>query len=70
MGEKVFVEKGRVRLIGDHRDIGVSVEHRKAVWAWCEDNGITVHYQGTLATTDLWRVPNEQQRGWFMLRWT
>lgn len=69
MGTKVFAEKGRVRLVGDQRDIGVGSAYRRDVWDWCNANHIEVEYQGTLSHIDLWRVRDEQQRMWFLLRW-
>jgi len=69
MSTKVFAEKGRVRLVGDERDIGVPTWHRDAVWKWCEDSSIKLEYQGTLKGIDLWRIKNEKHRMWFRLRW-
>jgi hypothetical protein len=28
-----------------------------------------VTYEGSLAGIDLWRVKNDEQRSWFVLRW-
>lgn len=69
MASKVFAEKGRVKLIGDERDIGIVSNYREDVWAWCHANGIELEYQGTLGGTDLWRIRDEKQRLWFALRW-
>lgn len=69
MGTKVFAEKGRVKLIGDERDIGVATWYRDEVWNWCADKGIGLEYQGTLQGIDLWRVRDEKHRMWFVLRW-
>ena len=69
MASKVFAEKGRVKLIGDERDIGIVSNYREDVWAWCHANGIEFEYQGTLGNTDLWRIKDEKQRLWFALRW-
>ena len=69
MGTKVFAEKGRLKLIGDERDIGVATWWRDAVWRWCDENSIAIEYQGTLAGYDVWRVKDEPQRAWFVLRW-
>lgn len=69
MASKVFAEKGRVKLIGDERDIGIVSNYREDVWAWCHANGIELEYQGTLGNTDLWRIKDEKQRLWFALRW-
>lgn len=70
MGQQVFAEKGRVKLIGDSRDIAVSYKLRADVWDWCQDNDIDVNYQGSLAGVDLWRVVDEKHRMWFALRWS
>ncbi len=69
MNTRVFAEKGRVKLVGDERDIGIVSNYRKDVWAWCDANKIDLEYQGTLANIDVWRIKDEEQRAWFMLRW-
>lgn len=69
MVTRVFAEKGRVRLIGDERDIGIVSNYREDVWAWCDANNINLEYQGTLGKMDLWRVRDERQRVMFLLRW-
>ena len=69
MGTKVFAEKGRVKLIGDERDVGVAKELRNDVLTWCDDNDIVFLFQGSMAGTDVWRVKDEPQRAWFVLRW-
>lgn len=69
VGQKIFAAKGRVQLVGDPRDIAVDAGQRQDVWDWCHQNNITPEYQGTLAHTDLWRVRDERQRAWFVLRW-
>ena len=69
MGTRVFAEKGRVKLIGDERDIGIVSNYREDVWAWCDANNINLEYQGTLGKMDLWRVRDERQRVMFLLRW-
>ena len=70
MASKVFAEKGRVKLIGDERDIGIVSNYRKDVWTWCHANGIELEYQGSLEGTDLWRIKDEKHRMWFLLRWS
>lgn len=69
MASKIFAEKGRVKLVGDSRDIAVPYEKRKQVWNWCYENNVTVTYEGSLAGIDLWRVKDDEQRLWFTLRW-
>lgn len=56
-------------LWGDFDDIAVPHSKRQDVYEWCGQNKITVEYQGTLGGTDVWRVRDEEQRAWFMLRW-
>lgn len=70
MGAKIFAEKGRVKLVGDERDIAVVSNYREDVWSWCDKNNINLEYQGTLGHTDLWRVRDEAQRVLFLLRWS
>lgn len=69
MTSTIFAVKGRVKLVGDSRDIAVPYDKRKQVWNWCYENNINVTYEGSLAGIDLWRVKDEQQRSWFALRW-
>ena len=69
MASKIFAEKGRVKLVGDSRDIAVPYDQRKQVWNWCHENNITVTYEGSLAGIDLWRIKDETHRIWFALRW-
>lgn len=66
----VHVKKGRVSLTGDSRGILTPSEKRSDVWLWAQENNITIEYQGTLSKTDLWYVKNEQDRIWFVLRWS
>lgn len=71
VGTKQFAQDARgYVLMGDERDIGVATWDRDAVWTWCENNGINIEYQGTLAGTDVWRVRDEKQRVMFILRWS
>lgn len=70
MTSKIFAVKGRVKLVGDSRDIAVLYDRRNQVWNWCQENDISVTYEGSLAGIDLWRIKDEQQRMWFALRWS
>jgi CRISPR/Cas system CMR subunit Cmr4 (Cas7 group RAMP superfamily) len=56
-------------FMSDERDIATPVSKRQEVYAWAGANGITVEYQGSLGGFDVWRVRDEQQRAWFLLRW-
>jgi len=70
MARKEFAQDARgYVLMGDERDIAVSFSHRQEVYDWAGENGIAIEYQGTLASTDVWRVRDEQQRVMFILRW-
>ena len=68
-GTKVFAEKGRVKLIGDERDIATPYIRRQEVHAWAAENKIIVEYQGSMGGTDVWRIRDDQHRAWFALRW-
>lgn len=79
MAERIFMERDRLTLRGDDRDIMLPAESKKAVLKWCRRNRIQIecplnkdneqiarHYFGV----NLWRVKDEQQRMWFMLKWS
>lgn len=74
MGTKVFARRGELELVSDDRDVMVDWNRRLDVWAWCEENGIEFEYSDSAHVTkhfgvDLWRIKNDQQRVWFMLKW-
>lgn len=77
MAQKVFREYKEFRLISDERDIMVPCEHRRAVIAWCDANGIEATVTAPSMSfwcertfgVNLWRVQDEQQRVAFALRW-
>jgi hypothetical protein len=79
MAEKIFLERDRFTLRGDDRDIMVPVQYRKEVLLWCRQNNINFElplskdqqeivkqYFGV----NIWRVRDEQQRMWFVLKWS
>lgn len=66
--EFVYDTRGYV-FVSDSRDIAVAYTERSNVWAWAHDNGIDVEYQGSMSGTDVWRVKDNEQRAWFLLRW-
>lgn len=66
---RIFAEKGRVKLVGDERDVAVVSNYRQDVWDWCAANKIELEYQGSLGGADLWRVRDDRQRVMFILRW-
>ena len=70
MGTKVFVEKGRVQLVGDARGFTIPVKHRAEYWDWCQDNDIKTEFHGCLGGRDLWYVKNDKHRMLVLLRWS
>lgn len=70
MTNKVFVEKGRVQLIGDPRGFTIPVKHRTEYWNWCQDNDIKTEFHGSMGGVDLWYVKNDQHRMLTLLRWS
>ena len=79
MSEKVFLEKGNIKLIGDERDIMVPHRLQMQVVHWCKDHGINaiLNYRGTTERwlvqetfkVDLWSISDDQQRVIFALKW-
>jgi hypothetical protein len=75
MAEKVFIERKSYKLISDERDVILPMGSTKQVEEWCLNNNITaervpqIFVQTQLGVT-LWRIKDEQQRMWFMLRWS
>ena len=78
MAEKIFMERDRFVLRADDRDIMLPAQNKMAVVRWCRRNNIDFefplskdqqeivkHYFGV----NIWRVRDEQQRMWFLLRW-
>lgn len=57
-------------LMGDAKDIAVPNSKRQSVYEWAGLNKVSLQLLGTLGGTDVWRVPDEQQRAWFNLRWS
>ena len=75
MAEKVFIERKSYKLISDERDVMLPMGLTKQVEEWCLNNNITAEQvqrqligQTALGVT-LWRIKDERQRMWFMLRW-
>lgn len=79
MADRIFIQKDRLTLRGDERDIMLPAQYRPAVLKWCRRNRIQIecplnkdnehiarHYFGV----NLWRIRDEQQRMWFMLKWS
>jgi hypothetical protein len=70
MTTKVFVEKGRVKLVGDPRGLTIKTTLRTDYWIWCQDNSIKTEYQGTLSGWDLWYIKNKKDRMLAVLKWS
>ena len=71
MGRKEFARDSRGYVFtSDDRDIATPYSRRQEVYNWSGINGITIEYQGTLGGIDVWRVPDDQQRAWFALKWS
>jgi hypothetical protein len=76
MAEKVFLEQGSFRLISDERDIMLPLRLTKEVQKWCLTNNIKAEQNQKQAIIQsyygvtLWRIKDEQQRAWFILRWS
>ena len=68
--KEFVIDSGVYALMGDERGVLTNFPDRDEVWAWAESNGITMHYQGSIAQKDLWYINDEQQRAWFLLRWS
>ena len=78
MGQRVFLVKDRIQLIGDERDFVVPVKSRREVLSWCKKMGIQVeqplnkdnrHIANHYFDVDLWRVKDDTQRLWFQIKW-
>jgi hypothetical protein len=78
MAEKVFMERNKCSLLGDDRDIMLPAQYKLAVLSWCRKNQIDIECSLNKDNEDiarryfgmnLWRIKDEKQRMWFMLRW-
>lgn len=79
MAQKIFLERQRMKLISDERDIMVPAKYHHAVLEWCQQNHIGVEAPGDnydhgiarrIFGVNLWRIRDEEQRLWFALRWS
>ena len=75
MAQKTFLECSGTKLQSDERDIMLPMDWSQEIQQWCQDNDIQVEavqhqiiIQCMFGVT-LWRIPDEQQRAWFLLRW-
>ena len=55
--------------LGDASMFTVSSNLREEVWAWSEDMGILIEYNGTDFGLDVWRVVESRHYDWFVMRW-
>lgn len=75
MAQKTFLERSGTKLQSDERDIMLPMNWSQEIQQWCQDNNIqAVRVQNqvivqTMFGVTLWRIPDEQQRAWFLLRW-
>ena len=76
MAQKTFLERSGTKLQSDERDIMLPIDWSQEIQQWCQDNDIQVEavqhqiiFQSMFGVT-LWRIPDEQQRAWFALRWS
>ena len=70
MAIKVFIDAGKVQLVGDPRGFTIPVKHRTDYWNWCQDNDIKTEFQGCLKGQDLWYIKNDEHRMLAVLRWS
>ena len=75
MAQKTFLERSGTKLQSDDRDFMLPMNWSQEIQQWCQDNDIQVEavqhqiiFQSMFGVT-LWRIPDEQQRAWFLLRW-
>ena len=79
MAEKIFMKRDGIVLRGDDRDFMLPAQYKMAVLRWCRLNHIDIECPLSQANRglargyfgmDIWRVKDEKQRMWFMLRWS
>ena len=72
MSVKTFLtNKDGMSIVGDQRDVLLSVKLREQVWNWCKSQEVNV--QGELYGVmghDLWRIKDPEERALFILRWS
>jgi hypothetical protein len=66
---KEFARERGLVFVSDERDIAIPHSRRQEVYKWAGKNSITIEYQGTLGSIDVWRVQDDEQRMWFSLKW-
>jgi hypothetical protein len=76
MALKTFLDIHGTKLQSDDRDFMLPLSLGREIQQWCQDNDIqAVRVQNqvivqTMFGVTLWRIPDEQQRAWFALRWS
>lgn len=79
MAQKIFAKKQRMSLVSDERDIMVPAQYYNEVLEWCKKNRINIEAPGGNYThgaaerifkVNIWRVKDDRQRMWFVLRWS
>jgi hypothetical protein len=75
---KIFLERDKLKLVSDERDIMVERSLYNDVVNWCKENNIlAVSALGSTASTfvaakfgvNLWRIKDANDRAFFILRW-
>jgi len=78
MGTKIFCKRHDLVVQSDERDVMLPVQYTTTVLSWCKQNGINIESPLDRAEQEMvkqifgvniWRVRDEQQRSWFLLRW-
>lgn len=73
---KIFARRGEMKLISDKRDIMLPMKMYNKVKAWCLENDIEADmapanpFTQTMFEVTLWRVKNEKDRTFFLLKWS
>ena len=57
-----------VRVINT-TDVDMPYTKREEIYNWCSEHNIEIEFQGTMMGTDVWRVPDEKNRMWLILKW-
>ena len=69
LAEWKMTDTGYVRTV-ESTDIMLPSSLRAEVYDWCWEKSILVALEGIMAGMDVWQIPDEKHRMWFMLRWS
>jgi hypothetical protein len=78
MGTKIFCKRHDLVVQSDERDVMLPAQYTTTVLSWCKQNGVNIESPLDRAEQEIvkqsfgvniWRVRDEQQRSWFLLRW-